>query len=270
VRFAPCIAAVVVLALPAPTRAAVECGVESRGPEGPAGDSVAITTTEPDDGVALFREGDRIAVSDDRRMLPVDCAGGPAMVQSVDSIELVTTQPEPFLYVDISRGGLVPGVEGESDGEPEIELSVEWPNGFLGMGGTRGPDLFSFGNRDGALVGALNADDDVDVSANTAGTLLIRGQGGDDAITGRGLTEANPRQAEPPPGPLRTYASFEGGPGNDTLVGGVKQDILYGGRGGDLILADGGGRDEIDCGAGRDEVFVGSRDRVRRCERVVR
>lgn len=271
-RIAPWIAAAVAVGLlPAPASAAVECGVSPRGPDGPAGDALTITTTEESDGVALFREGERIAVSDDRRMLAVDCLGGPAEVGSVDTIELATQQAETFLYADLSGGGFAPGVEGESDGEPEIELDVEWPLGFLGIGGTRRADLLSFGQRDGRVAGQLNLDDDADLSASSAGTLLVRGQGGDDTIGARGFTQVElPRQGESPVTPLRTFASFEGGPGNDSLTGGTRFDMLHGGKGDDLILADGGGRDEVNCGGGDDEAFAGPRDRLRGCERVVR
>jgi hypothetical protein len=254
----------------APAQAAVECGVESRDPDGPAGDVLGVRTTAPADGVALVRAGDELVVSDDRTGQRLACAGGPPLVGTVDSVTIATDQPEAFAYVDLSGGRFAPGAGGEPDGDPEIEFGVEWPSGFLGVGGGRAPDVLSFGRRGGEIAGQLNSDEDPDLEANTLATLLLRGKGGDDVLSAAGLTRPElPRQAEPV-SPLRTSASFEGGPGRDTITGGARADLVTGDGGNDLILVGGGGRDEVDCGPGRDEAFAGRRDKVRRCERVVR
>jgi len=269
-RLAATAPAMIALALPAGASATVECGIEEREPAGAASDALRITTSEVGDGVAVVRAGEEIVVSDDRRSEPVACVGGAATVASIDSIELFTDRPENFLYVDLSGNRLAPGASGESEGDPEIELGIDWPAGFLGFGGARKSDLLSFGHRGGELVGQLNLDDDRDVVATSVGGLLVRGQAGNDTITGRGLTQVELRGSVEPIAPLRTFATFEGATGKDNLAGGAKPDILSGGPGDDLILASGGGRDDVDCGGGDDQVFAGPRDKLRHCERVKR
>lgn len=47
-------------------------------------------------------------------------------------------------------------------------------------------------------------------------------------------------------------------------------DCVFAGRGADRVKARGGGRDEVRCGGGRDVAYVDRRDKVKRCERVLR
>jgi hypothetical protein len=269
--FCSAVALLAVAALaPEPAAGAVECGVRAGDPEGPVGDVLAVTTSQAADGVAVSRAGAEIRVSDDRLGQEVACSGGPPLVDTVDSVAISTAQAEAFAYLDLSGGGFAPGAGGEAESEPEIEFAIEWPTGFLGVGGGRQADVLSFGRRDGEIVGQLNADADPDVDANALDNLLLRGKGGDDTLSAAGLTRPELPRQDQPVAPLRSFASLEGGPGKDNLTGGAREDLVAGGGGDDLILVDGGRRDEVDCGAGRDEAFAGRRDKVRRCERVVR
>ncbi|HJW12265.1 MAG TPA: hypothetical protein VJ598_10785, partial [Albitalea sp.] len=118
-----------------------------------------------------------------------------------------------------------------------------------------------------------NTNDDVTISRNAAGTILVNngavpvaggtptvantsviqvfGQGGDDVIT---LNEAN--------GALPSALLF-GGAGNDTLAGGSSADQLFGQSGNDTLLGKGGndllfggdGNDVLTGGDGSDQLF---------------
>ena len=121
-----------------------------------------------------------------------------------------------------------------------------------------------------------NANNDVTISRDAAGTILVNGGavhvvggtptvantsviqafglGGDDVIT---LNEAN--------GALPSALLF-GGAGNDTLAGGSSADQLFGqsgndtllGKGGDDLLFGGDGNDTLTGGAGSDQMFGGA------------
>ena len=235
----------------APAQAGIECAVEQRA-EGPA---LALTTTAFADVAAIVRDGDEIAVSDDRMIQPVACAGGPAAVHSVDSIEMATDQEEASLYLDLAGGPLEPGFTAEEFGESEIELSVTWQYGFFGVGGTDEADVFDFSGTKEVATGRLNADADADVTVALPANILLRGNRGRDDLFA---------------GPLRAPVNLDGGPGADGLAGGRKPDFVDGGGGADVILTLEGGRDDVDCGPGRDRVTADRGDGLSNCERVTR
>lgn len=251
------------LILPATGHAAVRCSVEEGGLAGPTGDALAISTTAFADAVAVQRNGDRIVVSDDLRVKRVGC-GGPT-VSSIDSIELATQQEETSLYLDLVGGLFRPGASPEDEPWSEIEIEIEWPFGFLGIGGRPRDDVLRFGEVAGDSVADLNGDGDVDVDANVLGSLIVRGRHGNDVLDasgGRVVSFQSPSFA-----PLTTSANIEGGSGDDAIYGGAARDFISAGGGDDLVEARDGLRDEVDCGAGRDRVDADERDRLRDCER---
>jgi Ca2+-binding RTX toxin-like protein len=63
---------------------------------------------------------------------------------------------------------------------------------------------------------------------------------------------------------------IDGGSGRDRLVGGPGADVLGGGAGADRIEAKDGQRDVVRCGPGKDTVHADGKDRLTRCERVLR
>jgi Ca2+-binding RTX toxin-like protein len=63
---------------------------------------------------------------------------------------------------------------------------------------------------------------------------------------------------------------LKGDAGNDRLVGGRAFNRYNGGSGDDRIYARNGRAETVECGSGRDWVKADRRDRLRRCERVVR
>ncbi len=207
-RIALAAAAAALLALPGSASAAVECGVVDR--------EVQISTTAFADGVAIVREGDQIAVTDDRTGLPVSCAGGPPAVSSVDAIELRTEQEETSLYVDLAKGSIPP-------------LEISWVNGSFGIGGTRQEDVLEFGNLSGSLVSVPESD--LEVAATGTGNMLIRGGKGDDKIDFSAYHD-------PGFAPAKVFASILAGPGDDRVGGGTKPDIIECGGGFDKVVAD--------------------------------
>lgn len=110
-----------------------------------------------------------------------------------------------------------------------------------------------------------------DVICGLGGNDVIRGLGGHDRLSGG-------------PGDDRIYGGkgndrLSGGPGEDVLrgqsgrdriIGGTGRDRLYGGRGNDRLSARGGGRDLVVGGKGRDRAKVGTTDRVRSVEQLLR
>jgi FG-GAP repeat/RTX calcium-binding nonapeptide repeat (4 copies) len=130
-----------------------------------------------------------------------------------------------------------------------------------------------------------------DCAGGGAGRDRLLGGGGNDALDGG-------------PGGDVLYGEdgtdrLDGGPGSDRLGGGLGPDRLTGGPGDDVVLGDpadderflpqAGGEDEIttesgndrvdtrdrdadkvDCGPGRDHARADRKDRLRRCERVIR
>ena len=63
---------------------------------------------------------------------------------------------------------------------------------------------------------------------------------------------------------------LDGGTHDDRIIGGPGRDAFMGGEGNDRINARDRRRERIDCGPGRDRAKVDRKDRVVRCERVLR
>jgi hypothetical protein len=229
--------------LPSPAQGAVDCGI--------IGTFVEIRTTAFGDGAAVVRDGDEIVISDDRRGEPIECVGGTPRVETTERIQMTTSHEENSLYLNLNEG-------------PLPSVGVAWPGGFLGVGGTRGPDSFSFSQPAAGPYGLLGS---ADVKLNELGGLLLRGTGGDDFLSALGPPDG-PSSAGASYRPLRTSVTFEAGPGADAIIGGKRPDIIQAGGGGDKVWAKGGGPDEINCGGGHDKVFAKRNDKTDSCERV--
>lgn len=206
---------------------------------------LTLTSTGFEEGIAVRQQGQNILVTNDVMMKPLGCSGGSPTVTNTDSIHMTGAGTSPFVYFDLRKGYLAPGVEVESD-DPEIELVTEWTDGFFGMGGSNGPDEFRFGHTLGNL-GKVDGDADPDFTLGSSQNVLVRGGRGKDVISGRGGgTLANP---------LDIPMNIQGEAGGDKLTGGDDIDFIDGG----------GGKDKISAGAGKDEIFVtgGGRDKVK-------
>ena len=111
----------------------------------------------------------------------------------------------------------------------------------------------------------------MDLIVGTLGRDAILGLGGDDwifGLDGRDVLRGGPGNDRVDGGDGRDAVS--GDAGKDRLTGGAGRDRIAGGSGRDRVLATDGERDVIDCGSGRDRVSADRKDRLRRCERVLR
>jgi hypothetical protein len=89
--------------------------------------------------VAIRRDGDQVEVTNDQMGAELSCSGGSPTITNTDFIALVEdpTAVQPSVYFDLSKGYMAPGDEVESSGLSEIEIGVQWTNGFFGLGGGR-------------------------------------------------------------------------------------------------------------------------------------
>ena len=124
--------------------------------------------------------------------------------------------------------------------------------------GTAGADTRAGGRFGDRLVGLGGAD----LLLGGEGTDCLVGGDGDDRLSG------GPRSDTLKGGSGND--ALRGGSGADKLVGGSGEDRLLGGSGSDSLHARDRSRDVVDCGAARDVARVDRRDRVLRCERVLR
>jgi len=223
--------------------------------------------------VALRRDGNEIEITDDQMGGELPCAGGNPTVMNTDDIVLddMPGAVNPAVYFDYSEGQMSPGIENEAPEASEIEIAVEWEDGFFGLGGGNLDDTYSVGN---SIFGpAVKTTRDVDGDAFLGSTMsvLLRGERGGDTLSGRG-TETGFI------GPLEIPMTIEGGPGKDKITGGAERDILYG-EGGkdklsggakkDIFEVEGGKKDKVTCGTGNDRVFADASDKIAAdCEKV--
>lgn len=210
------------------------------------------------------------------------CQGGPTLTNT-DSINFTGTpvggegaSGYEALYI---TGLFAPGLTPEAEGEPEMEISIDFLNArdTLGVWGTDGDNQMAVGTHGVAV----NSDLDLDIAVQpTSSQFFLEGEGGNDLLTALGGNGAG--------GPSETGADLEGGPGGDQVLGGVNRDALFGqagldvlvaGAGGDLLKGGGGndrlkggrGRDLLSGGDGRDWCGTGpGKDEARMCERPAR
>ena len=110
-----------------------------------------------------------------------------------------------------------------------------------------------------------------DVICGLGGDDVIRGLGGNDVLKGgKGKDRVFGGK-----GNDRLYGGsgndlMRGQSGRDRLVGGTGKDRMYGDGGNDLLSARGDGRDRVFGGRGRDRAKLGTTDRVRSVERLLR
>ncbi len=198
-------------------------------------------------------------------------------MHNTDSIVVGTDDKNPFFDLDLRDGLLAPGAAVERDRSSEIEVLLSLGefaivNVFL----PRSDDRVSMGtlSSSGGVGVNLSGDEaspDVDIVLYSDQAPIVSGGRGDDILAAWGGSEfvaAVPK-----------LAFFDGGFGDDWLVGSDGTDYLNGGHGRDR-LDSGAGRDLVDardrdmdrgtCGGGLDVLIVKQRERLRGCERIVR
>ena len=222
--------------------------------------------------VAIQRDGDDILVRNDVMPGDVSCSGGTPTIFTTDKVVLddMPGAVSPAVYFDLADGGMSPGQENESPELDEIEIEVDWPDGFFGVGGGNGVDRFTFGESIFGPAVKLNNDSDGDAFIGSTMSIILRGEDGKDRLSGKGGSGFL--------GPINTPMTIEGGKGKDKITGGGARDVLYGeggkdkvkgGDGGDIFEVEGGKKDKVLCGAGNDRVFADASDKIASdCEKV--
>jgi hypothetical protein len=191
---------------------------------------------------------DQLIVITDGTSGPVTTCGGSdniAQVGNTDRIEIsgpVASQVDGYV-VDLSGGPFTPGFTLETDGNSEIEIVATTDGGVPANLTVEGGPL-----RDNMRVGpngAVDLGDDADrdpdiTLTNGASSVFLRGNGGDDDLSGQGFGTGN----------VTAPLALRGGIGNDRLEGGSGRDTLRGEDGDDKLFA-------IDTSAG-DVLFGGN------------
>jgi Ca2+-binding RTX toxin-like protein len=243
-----------------------------------ASHSVRIQTAPGPPEANYFGQWTLHLLGDEIRFDGKPCQGG-ATLTNTDSIS-VTGIPvggegasgHEALFI---TGMFAPGVSPEPDGEPEIEISVDFGNAgdTLGVWGTDGDNQMTVGT----LGVAVNADLDLDIVVQPTSSVFLTSEGGKDRLSALGGNGSG--------GPSETGVSLEGGRGSDQILGGANLDALIGEAGSDLVVAGagddlikgGGGNDRLKGGRGRDLLVGGDgrdwcgpgpgKDKTRMCER---
>jgi len=246
--------------------AALACNYNS------SSDQLTVTSSGFEEVVALRRDGTDIEITNDSMGGELTCTGGTPTINNTDDIVLddLPGAVAPAVYFDLKKGYMTPGVTSESPQLSEIEIDVEWVDGFFGLGGGNNVDRFRFGQ---SILGAavmMNNDSDVDAFLGSTQTIILRGEGGKDKLSGKGGLGFI--------GPIDVPMTIEGGSGADKITGGATRDILYGnggkdtvkgGDGRDIIEVAKGRKDKVKCGAGNDKVFADRKDEIAGdCEKV--
>jgi Ca2+-binding RTX toxin-like protein len=149
------------------------------------------------------------------------------------------------LTVDQTGGALAPGVGAESNGIAEIEMALNLGDATdqIVFVGTTGADALAIGTKGVSF----NSDTDVDVTISPMPNAIeLVGGEGDDVLTARGGY-----------GSGQVFAGsvvLRGGGGNDALTGGNIDDLLVGGTGNDVVTGY-SGNDDLRGEEGNDQLF---------------
>ena len=79
------------------------------------------------------------------------CTSSPAgLTPTINNTETIELEGPgavaPAVYFDLKKGPMGPGTTSESPELSEIEIDVEWPDGFFGLGGGNNDDRYTFGD----------------------------------------------------------------------------------------------------------------------------
>lgn len=180
----------------------------------------AAVTADAGDSPTIGRTGDAITLD--------GTACGAATVSTTDTVTVTTLGVPASITLDLGGGGFVPGSTVETDGDSEIEFTVNVSSGspILRVAGTTGGDNVVLGT-DGLNLNAAEASGDVDVAIVGSPAMVLEGGDGADVLSVGG-------------------GAGTGAPGRvGTLLGQAGDDLLLGGVGGSMV--DGGdGLDEVD------------------------
>jgi len=134
--------------------------------------------------------------------------------------------------VNIDLAGTIGGTAGDGQNDTVV------------INGTSGSDVISLSIENGALVISGLASKIVVDHFDFNDTIHINGLGGDDVIEASGIGTNGPKLV------------FDGGAGDDVLIGSGGNDTLLGGAGDDILRGN-GGQDVLDGGSGANVVIQG-------------
>ncbi|WLA62943.1 beta strand repeat-containing protein [Bradyrhizobium diazoefficiens] len=187
--------------------------------------------------INIFANGGRAELTRDVASITMDTHGVETIAFTArggaDTINVGDMSGTDVTEVKIDLGG-VPGTPGGDGAADKIVIN-----------GTGGDDVISLSlNSNGALVIDGLASQIVIENFDFNDTITINGLGGDDVIEASGV------------GPGGPHLVFDGGAGDDLLLGSAGNDTLLGGLGDDVLIG-GGGVDVLDGGPG-DNVVIQS------------
>ncbi|WP_375307870.1 calcium-binding protein [Bradyrhizobium sp. A11] len=205
--------------------------------EGQAGsDTLLFNGANIAETIDIFANGARAELTRDVASITMDTDGVETIAFNArggaDKIAVGDMSGTDVTQVKIDLGG-VPGTPG---GDGAVDNIV--------INGTGGDDVIALSfNSNGALVIDGLASQVVIENFDFNDTITINGFGGDDVIEASGV------------GPGGPHLVFDGGVGDDVLIGSAGNDTLLGGLGDDVLI--GGGLDVLDGGPG-DNVVIQS------------
>ncbi|WP_128924713.1 beta strand repeat-containing protein [Bradyrhizobium guangxiense] len=206
--------------------------------EGQAGsDTLLFNGANIAETINIFANGSRAELTRDVASVTMDTDGVETIAFNArggaDKITVGDMSGTDVTQVKIDLGG-VPGAAG---GDGAVDNIV--------INGTGGDDVITLSlNSHGALVIDGLASQIVIENFDFNDTITINGLGGDDVIEASGV------------GPGGPHFVFDGGVGDDVLIGSAGNDTLLGGLGDDVLIG-GGGIDVLDGGPG-DNVVIQS------------
>jgi len=206
--------------------------------EGQAGtDTLLFNGANIAETVNIFANGDRAELTRDVASITMDTHGVETIAFNArggaDTINVGDMSGTDVTEVKIDLAG-VPGNPGGDGAADKIVIN-----------GTAGDDVITLSlNSNGALVIDGLASQVVIENFDFNDTITINGLGGDDVIEASGV------------GPGGPHLVFDGGAGDDVLIGSAGSDTLLGGLGDDVLIG-GGGTDVLDGGPG-DNVVIQS------------
>ncbi|PJG57155.1 calcium-binding protein [Bradyrhizobium forestalis] len=185
--------------------------------------------------INIFANGARAELSRDVASVTMDTGGVETIAFNArggaDKITVGDMSGTDMTQVKIDLGG-VPGTQGGDGAVDNITIN-----------GTGGDDVITLSlNGNGALVIDGLASQVVIDNFDFNDTITINGLGGDDVIEASGV------------GPGGPHLVFDGGTGDDVLIGSAGSDTLLGGLGDDVLIG-GGGIDVLDGGPGNNIVI---------------
>jgi RTX calcium-binding nonapeptide repeat (4 copies) len=210
--------------------------------------TLEITDGSGPEPLRLVADKSFLLIADGTSAPATTCGGSNTAAQTgnTDTIAIsgpLTNALDGYI-VDLSGGPFAPGKTLESDGNSEIEIvatSNSAAQATLTVEGGPGHDEMRAGANGAVDLGDTDVDRDPDITMSApAFSLRLRGNDGDDTLTGQGFGTGNATMP----------VSLRGGNGNDRLEGGSGRDTLRGDAGDDTLFS-------FDTSAG-DALFGGS------------